>query len=528
MSWELACYMAELSRETNRQIGILINRKGKIVYVIVGDQQGIIIPDLSNFRSGLSRLKGLRLIHTHLKDVSLSQDDFNDLVLLRLDSILAFLVNSKGEPTQVEMAHLLPQNPKGKKWLIFNYRGILDIDLNFSSFISFLEDELSKNSKTKNGLLSKESAILVGLTNDSVKKAVESLDELKDLAHSARINVLESMVQVNRNLSQRFLLSKGKLSELLTKILQTGADFIILDQELNPSQAKHLTDLLDVKVIDRTQLILDIFAQRAKSRDGKIQVELAQLKYLLPRLSEREASLSRLTGGIGARGPGETKLEIDRRKVRDKIARLEKEIKSLQKGRNLRRIKREKTEMPIIAIIGYTNAGKSTLLNTLTKSHTFVENKLFATLDPISRRLRFPRDTEAIINDTVGFIQDLPKDLFNAFKATLEELGSADVLIHLIDISSKNFKKHIIACEKIVDELGYSKTPLIQVFNKTDLFKDKEILHNLCEIYKAVPICANNKNTLLHLIKLLESMLIKIGKQKLEKNSTFYKSVSKG
>lgn len=468
VSWELARYMAGISREINRQIGILINRKGKIDYVIVGDHLGIILPDLSNFRSGISRLKGLRLIHTHLKDASLSQDDFNDLAILRLDLILAFKVNPQGEPAQVEMAHLLPSNPKGRNWLIFNHQSILDMDLDFSSFISSLEDELSKNAKGKNRLILKERAILVGLTKNSAKKSEESLEELKDLAYSAGIEVLETQVQVSRNPSPRFLLSKGKLGELLTKTLQTGADLIILDQELTPSQAKHLTDLLEIKVIDRTQLILDIFAQRAKSRDGKIQVELAQLKYVLPRLSERESSLSRLTGGIGARGPGETRLEVDRRRILDKIIHLEKEIKSLQKGRVLRRSKRKKTGIPIIAIIGYTNAGKSTLLNTLTKSRTFVENRLFATLDPISRRLRFPRDNEAIINDTVGFIQNLPRDLFNAFKATFEELGSADILIHLIDISNRNFKKHIVDCEKIVDELGYSKTPLVRIFNKVD------------------------------------------------------------
>jgi GTP-binding protein HflX len=230
-----------------------------------------------------------------------------------------------------------------------------------------------------------------------------------------------------------------------------------------------ITDTTELRVVDRTQLILDIFARRAQTREGKIQVEMAQLKYLLPRLGVKDDALSRLTGGIGTRGPGETTLEINRRRTKDRIAQLEEDLRSLAKRRNLRRAKRARKEMPTISIVGYTNAGKSTLLNSLTHSSVFVEDKLFATLDPTSRRLRFPRDFEVIISDTVGFIRDLPKDLLEAFAATLEELHDADLLIHVIDISNGRFEEQKAAVERILGKLELNSKPVITVFNKTDL-----------------------------------------------------------
>jgi len=289
--------------------------------------------------------------------------------------------------------------------------------------------------------------------------------------------------------------------------MQIGANLLIFDHELTPAQARSLTDFTELKVIDRTQLILDIFARRAHSREGKIQVELAQLKYALPRLPTRDTALSRLTGGIGARGPGETKLEISRRRVRDRIHLLEKQTRLIEKSRGRQRVKREKTAIPIISIVGYTNAGKSTLLNTMTKSAVFTEDRLFATLDPKSSRLRFPRDAEAIITDTVGFIRDLPPDLFAAFRATLDELKEADLLLHLVDVSNPYFESQIEAVDKILQELEIAGKPTLLVFNKEDRLPDKSLLTDLCRRFGAVAISALNPASLSPLMEKLEKMV---------------------
>jgi GTP-binding protein HflX len=282
---------------------------------------------------------------------------------------------------------------------------------------------------------------------------------------------------------------------------------LIFDHDLTPAQARSISDFTGLKIIDRTQLILDIFARRAHSREGKIQVELAQLKYRLPRLTHADTSLSRLAGGIGGTGPGETKLEIDRRRVRERIHRLEKDLKSITKSRRQRYGRREKTGLPIISIVGYTNAGKSTLLNTLTHSSVLAEDKLFATLDTKSARLRFPRDTEAIITDTVGFIRDLPEELFAAFRATLDELFEADILLHVIDASNAQFEEQIAAVEKILTDLEIHDRPTIRVLNKSDRVADKELLKHLCRRLDAVAVSALDKKTLFALMEKIEAVL---------------------
>ncbi|HOG13116.1 MAG TPA: GTPase HflX, partial [Smithellaceae bacterium] len=279
------------------------------------------------------------------------------------------------------------------------------------------------------------------------------------------------------------------------------------DHELTPAQVRSIGDFTGLKVIDRTQVILDIFARRAHSREGKIQVELAQLKYLLPRLMHKDTSLSRLAGGIGGTGPGETRLEIDRRRIRERIHRLEKDLKSVAKSRGQRRGRREKSGLPVISIVGYTNAGKSTLLNTLTQSAVLAEDKLFATLDTKSARLRFPRDTEAIITDTVGFIRNLPRELFSAFRATLDELQEADLLLHVIDVSGSRFEEQIAAVESILEELEIHDKPAIRVFNKTDRLENKALLENLCRRFDAVPVSALDKTTLFGLLERIEAAL---------------------
>jgi GTP-binding protein HflX len=330
---------------------------------------------------------------------------------------------------------------------------------------------------------------------------------LKELAESCGVEVFDSITQHRPEIDPKYLMGKGKLSDVVIRALQIGANLLIFDHELTPAQVRSITDFTELKVIDRTQVILDIFAQRAHSRDGKIQVELAQLKYLLPRLIEKNTAMSRLTGGIGGTGPGETKLEINRRRVRDKIHRLEGALKSIQKGRNTRRAGREKAGLPVISIVGYTNAGKSTLLNALTQSDVLAEDRLFATLDPKSSRLRFPRDTEAVITDTVGFIRNLPKELFAAFRATLEELNEADVLLHLIDVSNPDFEEHIVAVETILAELGIATKPTIRVFNKEDRLADKELLAALCRRFDAIAVSARDSSTFRVLLDRLEWLI---------------------
>ena len=500
--------LAELSREINRQIGILISRKGEVNYVIIGDHREIVIPDLGGFRSSSTRLKGLRLIHVHLNGEKLTRDDLTDLALLRLDLVCAVEADSNGMPGMVHTAHLIPENPDGKYWLFLKPTPPSEMNLNFADFIQALEEEFARKQKMR-AVDSAERAFLMRVETDPLYDSQNSIAELKELAISCGVEVLDSTIQYRSRIDPKFLLGKGKFSELTIKALQMGANLLIFDHEITPAQIRNIADFTELRVIDRTQLILDIFARRAHSREGKIQVELAQLKYLLPRLVTKNTAMSRLTGGIGGRGPGETKLEINRRRVRDKIRHLEQGLKGIQKARRQRRVKRGKRELPVISIIGYTNAGKSTLLNTMTESRVFTEDRLFATLDPKSSRLRFPRDTEAIITDTVGFIRDLPRELFAAFRATLEELDDADILLHVIDISSPNFEEHIIAVEKILGELDLANKPVIRVFNKEDRFPDKTLLETLCRRFQATAISALDRETLHGLIGKMETYVNK-------------------
>ena len=320
--------------------------------------------------------------------------------------------------------------------------------------------------------------------------------------------MLDTIVQRPHQINPKYLLGSGKIKELIINSLQLGADIIIFDQNLSPAQVKALGEITELKVIDRTQLILDIFARRAHSREGKVQVELAQLKYLLPKLSERSTALSRLTGGIGGRGPGETRLEVDRRRVKDRIYNLEKELESLNKGRSQRRSRRREARIPIVSIVGYTNAGKSTLLNALTNSSVLTQNLLFATLDTSTRRLRFPREREIIITDTVGFIKDLPKDLLTAFLPTLDELKDADLLLHIVDISNPRFEQQIEDVNKILANLEIDKIPQLVVFNKSDRVEPK-FAKALAKRYKGVAISALDTSTLPELLNAMEVYLWK-------------------
>jgi len=474
--------------------------------VIIGDQKAITVPDLSRYRTGILRLRGLRLIHTHLQGESLTQEDLTDLVLLRLDMIVALTVDGNGYPGRLHLAHLLPDNPGKEVWAIDSPSSIGELDIDFLKWIQSLENEFQRGQRSIALKGSEEKAILLSVSKEDRESIESSMEELKELAKSSGVFVVDAIIQRPQQISPTTLIGEGKLKELLVKCMQLGVDLIIFDQNLTPGQIASISDRTELRVLDRTQLILDIFAQRAHTLDGKIQVELAQLKYLLPRLAKKTLAFSRLTGGIGGRGPGETKLEIDRRRVRDRIHLLERELGKLSKRRQQRRGRRSRTGIPIISIVGYTNAGKSTLFNLLTKSQFQVEDKLFSTLDTATRRLRFPKNHEVVITDTVGFIKDLPKDLLGAFRPTFDELQESNLLIHLIDISNPRFHEQIEAVEKTLSELKLNHIPILRVFNKEDQLSQEEA-DAICEKYEGVSISALRPDSLEKFFVALEGKL---------------------
>src|SRR5216684_4168695 len=518
---EFARLLSELSHETRRQIGALIDRKGYVEFVIVGDARRIELPDFKRLRVAGDRFRGLRCVHTHLRGEELTRDDLTDLALLRLDLMAAIDVDERtGLPGVLRAAYLLPStaaelntNGHTKRFAFIDPAPPSQVGVDFLSLIESLEEELARNRRTSRRAGGGDRAILVNVTKGSLAEAEDSMAELCELAQSAGLTVLDSVIQRRPAIDPRTVIGKGKLDDLLIRAMQLGVDAIVFDRELQASQVRSISEATDLKIIDRSQLILDIFAQRAQSHEGKIQVELAQLKYLLPRLIVgQESAFSRLAGGIGGRGPGETKLETDRRRVRDRIHRLEKELASQRLRRQERRKERLRNALPIISIVGYTNAGKSTLLNTLTSSTVLVEKRMFATLDPTTRRLRLPRDREVIINDTVGFIRDLPPDLLAAFRSTLEEIAGSRLLIHLVDAANPRWEQQVASVDRILTELEFEKIPRLLVFNKVDLI-DAESLRAMqrlagCEDgVGCVAISALRTQTLLPMLGQIGKML---------------------
>lgn len=513
VSLELARELADISLEIRRQLGILVSRIGEVAYVVVGDERALLIPTLEEYPLGRRLLRGLRLVHTHLKAEPLSDDDLTDLSLLRLDIIAALQLTQNPDRFSIQTAAVVPPDAHALPYHVEASIPFAKFDLDFRAFVETLEQTLERG--LKEGMVvgtGQERGILISVTQRPMEEAVDSIEELKELARTAGVGVLDTVIQRPKEFNPRYLLGEGKLREVLIKALQFGASMLVFDQELSPAQVRSISEITELKVIDRSQLILDIFARRATTQDGKVQVELAQLKYLLPRLIGRGVQMSRLMGGIGGRGPGETKLEVDRRRIRDRIAHLERELKELSNGRYQRRQKRVKAGIPIISIVGYTNAGKSTLLNTLTKSEVFTEDLLFATLDTSSRRLRFPMDREVIITDTVGFIRSLPKSLLGAFKATLEELKDADLLIHLVDCSNPRFEEQISEVDAILAELELAQKPRLLVFNKADLLPQLKKgdplafmkVRQLTRKYGAITISASDRKSLEPLMKELQ------------------------
>ena len=508
--------MASITHDLNRRIGLLVDRAGRIERIAVGGAERVEVPRKPSAPSGRMRFCTLRFVTTQLGDRPLTSAELAPLALHRLDCMAVIAVEGDA-PGPVRVAHLLPAPEKsgratretrrvvlppgtivpplgrkrrkpvrdviediaadGERYRLFPPQAANRIDDDFLELIRALEREFDRHRDRTKVAGKAGRAILVHVTTSRNGASAEaSMDELAELAASSDLNVVERFVQRRKSYDPRTLMGSGKLQDLIIQALRQQADFVVFDQNLSPAQARAIAEATDVKVLDRTQLILDIFARRARTHEGKIQVELAQLKYLLPRLMSRgDNGLSRLEGGIGGRGPGEQKLEIDRRRVRDRVRALEKLLIAERRRREQRRARRRDRDVPVISLVGYTNAGKSTLLNLLTRSEVFVERRMFATLDPTSRRLRLPREREVVINDTVGFIRDLPRDLLSAFRATLEEIEDSDLIVHLVDASHSGHAAQIAAVEGILEELHYGEIPRLLVFNKVDQLPDDEL-----------------------------------------------------
>lgn len=510
---ELMRSLSEASRQTGRQVGALVHRSGQVDYVVVGDATKLVLPDIGRLRAAEGRFRGLRLVHTHLHGEPLTRDDLVDLVRLRLDLVCALQLTPASEVRGIVYAHNVPATQPGD----LPYREIGPVapgrlDADFGSLISSLESEFAKIARARPVVAKDGRAMLIYVAEKGTRMShhddiEQRLRELRELARTAGVEVVDTIVQLRDRVDPKFVLGRGKLDDVVLRAVEHDAQTLIFDCNLSPAQASGIAKHTDLKIIDRTQLILDIFAQRAESRDGKLQVELAQLKYSLPRLGQKDDSLSRLTGGIGGRGPGETKLEIGRRRAKERITHLESQLKALAKQRQQRRRRRGRLDVPVVAIIGYTNAGKSTLLNTLTDADVLAEDKLFATLDTRSRRLRFPEEREVVITDTVGFIRDLPKDLFTAFRATFEEAADADLLLHVVDASDPAKEEHIETTEKLVADLELSNIPRLLVFNKSDLVDPLEG-EGLARMHpEAILVSATNRETTRTLLDRIASML---------------------
>ncbi|MEM9291263.1 MAG: GTPase HflX [Acidobacteriota bacterium] len=529
VSPELARHLTELSLAIGRQVGVLLTRDGEVRNVVVGDAHQLTVPDVGRLRGGVGRFRGLRWVHTHLRGEPLTQDDLNDLILLRLDLVAMIEVRSDGLPGRVELAHLAPltspnldaedaaqnwasgaeaieeqpsTNDSEEPFQRVESPDIHRLDFDFLATMRALEAEMRRvvGGSERTG---QERALVIGLRSEEAH-----FSETLELVRSAGVVAAGTLRSKAGKVHPRTVLGRGKLQQTVLESMRRGATVAIFDIDLKPAQARAFEDATGLKAIDRTQLILDVFAQRARSGDGKLQVELAQLKYSLPRLTRKDAGLSRLAGGIGGRGPGETLLEIGRRRIRDRIRKLERQTQRLSRQRDVRRRRRSRRGLPVLSIVGYTNAGKSTLLNAMTASEVAAANRLFMTLDPTSRRLRFPREGEVIITDTVGFLSELPRDLVAAFRATLEELGDADLLLHVLDAADPRLDEKRRAVESLLEELELGHLPRLRVLNKIDLV-DSSRVSEMARQLDAVAVSAVERQGLGRLLQVAEGRLRK-------------------
>jgi GTP-binding protein HflX len=516
---ELARSLADASRESKRQVGALVHRSGEVDYVIVGHATGLMLPDIGRLRAAQGRFRALRLVHTHLYNEPLTKDDLVDLTRLRLDLVAAILLSPGGEPQRMTWAYNVPTfEGRGTPYEVVGPLPYGHEQPNFGELIASLEAEFAKHERTRSVTAKDGRAILVHVGDKrragAMLRAKSRLSELDSLARTAGVDVADTVIQLREQPDPKFVIGPGKLEDVVMRAIDLDAETLIFDCDLSPAQAHGISGRTDLKVIDRSQLILDIFAQRAETRDGKLQVELAQLKYTLPRLGQKDDSLSRLTGGIGGRGPGETKLEIGRRRAHDRINRLEKELTTLGRQRSERRRRRAESDVPVVAIVGYTNAGKSTLLNTLTDAGVLAEDKLFATLDTRARKLQLPSGRHVIMTDTVGFIRQMPKDLFAAFRATFEEASEAHLLLEVVDASDPECTEHVTTTAKILSELDLERTARLRVYNKVDRLPAEEV-EGLSSEPDAVCISAVAKASTLELLDRVDLALARVARERL-------------
>lgn len=514
VSQELAVKLADITEYINREISVYITRSGQIIEIAVGDNATMELPSFSG-RRGAGRLSGIRCIHTHPGgNPYLSGVDISALKNNKYDAMVAIGVLSP-DFTKSELTFGLITGIDSNENYTAECYGPYSIEdaenINFVNTVSTIERILDKQTGTASLQVMSERAILIGMEwgrNDSLWTVDDSLEELKQLADTAGATVIKKFIQKRPKPDPAFFIGRGKVQELALYAQQENIDLCIFDDELSPAQQRNIESVMGIRILDRTALILDIFAQRARTNEGKLQVELAQLQYTLPRIMGKGLMLSRLGGGIGTRGPGETKLEVDRRRIRDRIAFIKDQIEKVKAVRSLHRSKRKKNNVFEVSLVGYTNAGKSTLLNTLTNSDIYAKDQLFATLDPTTRQLTLPNKQEIIITDTVGFIQRLPHQLIAAFRSTLEVVKEADLLVHVIDVSHELYKEQAAAVHEVLKEIGAETKPVITVYNKIDkLPPDSKLADRLALEEDTVCISAAKKLNLETLQQMIESHL---------------------
>ncbi|WP_041237698.1 GTPase HflX [Gloeothece citriformis] len=511
---EFAQRLAAISTDINQPVCAYINRRGQVIRVGVGTPRQTQIPPLELPRYGAERLSGIRCIATKLQPTPPKESSLTAMVRQRLDALVVLTLSgtgmfrrgggATGYVKEAYISHLLPQREQSEGiqpyWTV---SPPLSLDAlskqDFLELVEGLEAEFQREFIAQQVDVDLDRVLIVGLKTDEIndQQFEDGLIEIARLVDTAGGEVLQITRQKRSRPHPQTVIGSGKVEEVALLVQTLGANLVVFDRDLSPAQVRNLESQFGVRVVDRTEVILDIFAQRAQSRAGKLQVELAQLEYTLPRLTGRGQAMSRLGGGIGTRGPGETKLETERRAIGRRIARLQQEVNELQAHRSRLRKQRQKQDVPSVAIVGYTNAGKSTLLNALTSAEVYTADQLFATLDPTTRRLEIV-DTETtgttetiLLTDTVGFIHELPPSLVDAFRATLEEVTEADALLHVVDISHPAWESQIESVSAILSEMSMTPGPALIAFNKIDQV-DMEVLETAKSKYpQAVFISAS-------------------------------------
>ncbi len=491
LSVEFAERLGSISQELSQQpISVYLNRRGQVIRVGVGSPFETQIPALELPRQGEERLSGIRCITTQSHGDGPGQKALTAMALQRLDALISLGISGAGRQRKggggtgyvecVHIAHLIPVAPGStpeqgdpdlERWQVSDPLSVYEAaEQSLTELVQNLEAEFRRQYRARQVASQGDRTILVGLHNpdQTYEELMERLSELARLVETAGGQVLHTLWQRRDGANSKSVIGSGKVQELALLVQDLGATMVVFDRELTPSQVRTLETQVGIRVVDRSEVILDIFAQRARTRAGKLQVELAQLDYLMPRLAGRGRTMSRLGGGIGTRGPGETQLEMERRTIQRRISKLRREVDAVRCHRQNLRRRREQADLPVIAIVGYTNAGKSTLLNSLTRSEVYAADQLFATLDPTTRRLELPEGGSVLLTDTVGFLTELPAQLVNAFQATLEEVTEADALLHVVDLSHPQWERQIEAVDRLLNQMPLATGPRQLVFNKID------------------------------------------------------------